>query len=69
MKSSTKVFIKKDDLTFNGQTLLIPAYWSETMLDIINNQVQPEDLQDAQLLKDFICDVINFKHPDNSGGN
>jgi hypothetical protein len=69
MKSSTKVYVKKDDLTFDGHTLLIPAYWSETMLDIINNQVQPEDMQDAQLLKDFICDVIDYQHPENRGGN
>lgn len=61
MKSSVKVYVKKDDLSFDGKTLLIPAYWTATMLDMINNKVEPEDIQDAQLLKDFLCDVLDYK--------
>ena len=66
MKSSVKVYVKKDDLSFDGQTLLIPSYWTATMLDMLNNKVEPEDMQDAQLLKDFLSDVLDHK-ADNRG--
>lgn len=61
MKQAVKIYVKKDDLSFDGKTLLIPSYWAGTILDMLNNKVEPEDLQDAQLLKDFISDVIDFK--------
>lgn len=66
MKSSVKIYVKKDDLSFDGKTLLIPSYWTATMLDMLNNRVEPEDMQDAQLLKDFLSDVLDYK-ADNRG--
>lgn len=60
MKSSVKLYVKKDDLSYDGKMLLIPSYWTETMLDMLNNKVEPEDLQDAQLLKDFLSEVLDY---------
>lgn len=62
MKSSVKLYVKKDDLSYDGKTLLIPSYWTETMLDMLNNKVEPEDLQDAQLLKDFLNEVLDYNY-------
>ena len=62
-KSTRAISIQHDDLKFDGKHIIIPSYWAETLLDIVNNtkieNFDQDDLQDYTNLKNFIADINN----------
>lgn len=63
-KKQTKVFVKNDDLVFDGKNLIIPSYWAGSIYDFVRsvdeNLINENDREDFKQFKSFLFDVEEF---------
>ena len=64
-----KILVQSDDLKYDGKNIIIPSYYVDTILDYVKdynlNGVPLVDIEDYQLVRNFLCDVQEFKNKGN----
>lgn len=61
--------VKSDDLKFDGKNLIIPSYYTDVLLDYLN-EVDPKNMEQADAddfmsFKDFLFSVQEYKNQGN----
>lgn len=57
--------VRHDDLKFDGDNIVIPSYWANSIHDFLFNvnksNIDVSDIEDLNSLKNFIADVVDYK--------
>ena len=73
-KTHKPAVVQSDDLVFDGEKIIVPGYWSESLLEFLNNaniiDLDAGDLPDLTNFKEFLSKVIDHQQEkQNNDGN
>jgi hypothetical protein len=61
--------VKSDDLKFDGKNLIIPSYYTSSILDYLKttdlHDMEEADKEDYKAFRDFLFDVEEYKNSGN----
>lgn len=67
--TQNSIIIQRDDLKFDGKHIIIPGYWTDSILDVMftidPNELNVDIREDFDALKNFFIDIQEYKNKGN----
>jgi hypothetical protein len=68
-RHQNSIVIQHDDLKFDGKHIIIPSYWTDSILDALlkinPNELNVDIREDFDAFKNFLIDVQEYKNQGN----
>lgn len=68
-RTQNSIVIQHDDLKFDRKNIIIPSYWTDSILDVLvkinPNELNVDIREDFDAFKNFLIDIQEYKNQGN----